>query len=112
MENITVAKCENGHLYPSNLHKTCPYCIEEKKMIEKKNAVREVIKRSNEREFHINTKWENFELWLDKNLGGINEICNILHEALDSMSGAGPSAHNPFNGCWDKENMASYYTKK
>ena len=112
MEDIIVAKCKNGHLYPSNLHETCPYCIEEKKLIEKRKAVREVIRKADEREFHINTRWENFVLWLDESLGGVNEICSIFKEALENISYNGPTAHNPFRGCWDKESMESYYIKK
>ena len=78
---VKVVQCPKGHLYPGNVHKTCPYCIKEAEEISK----REALKKSDERELHINTPWENFKNSFNKNTEGFREIGGIISRVLDKI---------------------------
>ena len=77
-KEVKVVQCPKGHLYPGNVHKTCPYCIKEAEEI----AKREAFKKSDERELHINTPWENFKNSFNKNTEGFREIGGIISRVL------------------------------
>ena len=81
MEDIRITECKNRHLYPSNLYKTCPYCQKGAEEI----AKREALKKSDERELHINTPWENFKNSFNKNTEGFREIGGIISRVLDKI---------------------------
>ncbi|MBO4865063.1 MAG: hypothetical protein J5582_00625 [Ruminococcus sp.] len=70
IKEVNVVKCPKGHLYPANMHRTCPFCIEEANNIKRQEA----RKKANQRELHINTKEENAELWFDKYFGTLISV--------------------------------------
>ena len=74
MDEITkvdVVKCDKGHLYAANEYSSCPYCrIYEKKKEEEAQRLREVKSR----ELHVNTKWENFCIWIDEHFGTLFSV--------------------------------------
>ena len=78
---VKVVQCPKGHLYPGNVHNTCPYCTKESEEI----AKREALKKSDERELHINTPWENFKNSFNKNTEGFREIGGIISRVLDKI---------------------------
>ena len=77
-KEVKVVQCPKGHLYPGNVHKTCPYCIKEAEEI----AKREALKKAEEPEFHINTPAENSELRFNKFTEVIGGILFILFAPL------------------------------
>jgi hypothetical protein len=78
---VKVVQCPTGHLYPGNVHKTCPYCIKEAEEI----ANREALKKSDEREFHINTRQENFKIWFNNVTAGLRYLFDIIFELLEKL---------------------------
>ena len=80
-KEVKVVQCPKGHLYPGNVHKTCPYCIKEAEEI----AKREALKKAEEPEFHINTPAENSELRFNKFTEAIGGILFIISRVLDKI---------------------------
>ncbi len=78
MEDIRITECKNRHLYPSNLYKTCPYCKKGAEEI----AKREALKKSDERELHINTPAENSRLRFNKFTDILGAILSIIFAPL------------------------------
>lgn len=81
MEDIRITECENRHLYPSNLYKTCPYCKKGAEEI----AKREAVKKAEEPEFHINTKSENSRLRFCKYTEVFKAILSVLFAPIVIM---------------------------
>ena len=75
---VKVVQCPKGHLYPGNVHKTCPYCIKEAEEI----AKREALKKAEEPEFHINTPAENSRLRFNKFTDILGAILSIIFAPL------------------------------
>ena len=85
MENIKIIQCKNGHMYPAHLHKTCPYCMKFDEGSSKLRAERNALKNGYEREFHINTRWENFKLRFSKITSGIRYLLDVIYELLEKL---------------------------
>jgi len=81
---IEIVTCKNGHMYPAHLHKTCPYCIKFEENSERMRAERNARKQANNRELHINTRWENFKQWLDKNTGWLRYLISWIDDQVES----------------------------
>lgn len=96
IREVNVVQCEKGHLYPGNIHKTCPFCIEEAKIIER----REALKKGKEREFHINTRWENFKHLFDQCREDFKDLCAFLNDKFESYD---PYKNDPWRDehYWD-----------
>lgn len=82
---IEIVTCKNGHMYPAHLHKTCPYCIKFEENSAKLMAERNARKQANNRELHINTRWENFKQWLDEGTSGLSFLFSMIGDKLQDL---------------------------
>ncbi len=86
IKEVNVVQCEKGHLYPANLHEKCPYCtnFEEKsaRFIKERNS----LKESYQREFHINTRWENIKIWFDKHFGFLGYLFAVISDRTETYN--------------------------
>lgn len=80
IREVNVVQCDKGHLYPADLHEKCPYCTN----LEEKSA--RFIKESYQREFHINTRWENIKIWFDKHFGFLGYLFAVICDRLETYN--------------------------